>query len=74
MANRNILDILEQFFLKRKSPEDLVNDGILKTNPTLPEPGTGLGKFFNKNLSEVPKIDGIPSIVVECANYLENSG
>ena len=41
--------------------------GILKEDPTL----TGRGKFFHKPLSEVPKIDGIPTIVVKCCEYLE---
>ena len=66
-----IFEFLEQFFRSRKSPEELVATGILKEDPTLSDSG----KFFHKPLSDVPKIDGIPTIVVKCCEYLEfNNG
>ena len=71
---RNILDILEHFFTRRKTPDEMIKTGILKEDPTQPQPGAGTGCYFNRFLSDVPKMDNIPCIVVECCEFLENNG
>jgi hypothetical protein len=71
---RTIFDILEQFFMKRKTPGEMLNSGILKEDPTVRNPGEGAGCLFNRNLSEVPKLNGVPTLVVQCCEYLEFKG
>lgn len=73
-SSMSLLDILEQFFTKRKGPEDLVEKGILKENPAVPAPGEGTGKYFNRFISAVPQTEGIPTIVTECCLFIENNG
>ncbi len=68
-----VFELLEQFFAgKRKTPEELVKAGVLQEDPRGP-PGGGGGKFFNRHLTEVPKVNGVPSVVVDCCNWLEQS-
>jgi len=71
---RNIFDLLEQFFTKRKSPGELVCAGVLQADPTVRGPGEGSGCFFNRFLNQVPKISGVPTIVVQCCEHLESTG
>ena len=73
-SQRNIFDILEQFFTKRKSPGELVSAGVLKEDPTVRGPGEGNGCFFNRFLHDVPKMSGVPTLVVQCCEHLEGTG